>query len=273
MFGLIVLGFTLVMEPLKPAIFDSCMLVVSGFVLTSLYRYLYRRWRRLETPLPVIALGIGVLGVIGVPLWYEPQILLTRLASASHPSWVAMVPNYEAIPAHAWLQWGTVLFGWSFLYFGINDWISLQSERRRAATAELSAQAARLRALQSQLQPHFLFNTLNSVSSLILDNRPATAVSMIAKLGDLLRLSLQTSDTPQIPLEEEIAFLHHYLEIEKMRFSDRLQYRFDIAPEARRALVPTLLLQPLVENAVRHGILPSPRVERSRSSLASRSSA
>jgi two-component system LytT family sensor kinase len=256
MFGLIVLGFMLVQEPLKPAIFDSCLLVVSGFVLTSLYRYLYRRWRRLETPLPVIALGIGVLGVIGVPLWYEPQILLTRLASASHPSWVAWVPNYDDIPAHAWLQWGTVLFGWSFLYFGINDWISLQSERRRAATAELSAQAARLRALQSQLQPHFLFNTLNSVSSLILDNRPATAVSMIAKLGELLRLSLQTSDTPQIPLEEEIAFLNYYLEIEKMRFSDRLQYRFDIAPEARRALVPTLLLQPLVENAVRHGILP-----------------
>jgi two-component system LytT family sensor kinase len=259
LFAVVTLGFTLAKEPPQVAVFDVVILTATGFLLTSLYRYPYRRWRRLETPLPMIALGIAVLGVIGVPLWYEPQTLLTRLASETHPSWVVWVPSYTDIPMDCWLQWGTVLYGWSFLYFGINDWMSLQAERRRAAAAEVSAQGARLRALQSQLQPHFLFNTLNSISSLILDGRSNTAVSMIGQLGELLRLSLQTSEIPQIPLAQEIFFLNCYLEIEKTRFGDRLQCRIDIAPEASSALVPTLLLQPLVENAVRHGILPLAR--------------
>jgi two-component system, LytTR family, sensor kinase len=254
--GIVVLGFELVKEAPSAALFDVIIFVVTGFLLTSLYRYPFRRWRRFETRLPVIAGWIAVLGVIGVPLWFEPQLLLTRLASTTHPLWVAQVPTSAKIPLDCWLQWGAILYGWSFLYFGINAWMSLQTERRRAAAAEVSAQGARLRALQSQLQPHFLFNTLNSISSLVLDGRSATAVSMIGQLGELLRLSLQTSETPQIPLEREIFFLECYLEIEKTRFGERLQYRFDIAPEASTALVPTLLLQPLVENAVRHGILP-----------------
>jgi two-component system, LytTR family, sensor kinase len=253
--GMVVLGFELTKEAPAVALFDVVVFVATGFLLTSLYRYPYRRWRRLETPLPVIAAWILVLGVIGVPLWFEPQMALTRLASTAHPSWVAEVPSAK-ISVECWLQWGAILYGWSFLYFGLNDWMSLQSERRRAAAAEVSAQGARLRALQSQLQPHFLFNTLNSISSLILDGRSTTAVSMIGQLGELLRLSLQTSETPRIPLEKEIFLLSCYLEIEKTRFGERLQYRFDIAPEASAALVPTLLLQPLVENAVRHGILP-----------------
>jgi len=259
LFAIVVLVFALAKEPPQVAVFDVIILTATGFILTSLYRYPYQRWRRSETPLPVIALGIAVLGVVGVPLWFEPQTLLTRLASEAHPSWVVWIPSYAEIPIDCWLQWGAILYGWSFLYFGINDWISLQSERRRATAAEVSAQGAKLQALQSQLQPHFLFNTLNSISSLILDGRSNTAVSMIGQLGELLRLSLQTSETPQIPLEKEIFLLTCYLQIEKTRFGDRLQYRFDIDPKASRALVPTLLLQPLVENAVRHGILPLAR--------------
>jgi two-component system, LytTR family, sensor kinase len=254
--AIVAMANELAKEPPKAAAFDVIIFTVTGFLLTSLYRFPYRRCRRLETSLPVIALWIAALGVIGVPLWYEPQALLTRFASMTHPSWVVSVPSYTDIPLDCWLLWGAVLYGWSFLYFGVNDWMSLQTERRRAAAAEVSAQGARLRALQSQLQPHFLFNTLNSISSLILDGRSTTAVSMIGQLGELLRLSLQTSDTPQIPLEKEIYFLNCYLDIEKTRFGERLQYRFDISPEASTALVPTLLLQPLVENAVRHGILP-----------------
>jgi Histidine kinase len=234
------------------------LFVSTGFLLTSLYRYAYRRLRRRETPLPVIAVWIASFATLGVPLWYEPQTLLTRLAAADHPAWVSQMPTYT-VPLDCWLLWGTVLYSWSFLYFGVNYWISLQAERRRAAAAEVSAQAARLRALQSQLQPHFLFNTLNSISALILDGRSSNAVSMIAQLGELLRLSLQTSDTPQIPLEKELYLARCYLAIEKTRFAERLQFRFDVAPEAGAALVPTLLLQPLVENAVHHGIMPLAR--------------
>jgi two-component system LytT family sensor kinase len=257
--AIVTMASELVKEPPKAAVFDAIIFTVTGFLLTSVYRFPYRRCRRMEASLPVIALWIAALGLIGVPLWYEPQVLLTRFASVTHPSWVVSVPSYGDIPLDCWLWWSAVLYGWSFLYFGVNDWMSLQSERRRAAAAEVSAQGARLRALQSQLQPHFLFNTLNSISSLILDGRATTAVSMIGQLGELLRLSLQTSDTPQIPLEKEIYLLNCYLDIEKTRFGERLQYRFDISREASTALIPTLLLQPLVENAVRHGILPLSR--------------
>jgi signal transduction histidine kinase len=256
--GIVILGFEFAKETRTQATFDVILFVITGFLLTSLYRYPYRRWRRLETPLPALAVWIAICTTLGVPLWFEPQALLTRIAAIHHPDWVSELPTYE-IPLDCWLWWGSTLFSWSFLYFGINYWISLQAERQRAAAAEVSAQAARLRALQSQLQPHFLFNTLNSISALVLDGRSDTAVSMIAQLGELLRLSLQTSDTPQISLEKELYLARCYLAIEKTRFADRLQYRFDIEPGAAGALVPTLLLQPLVENAVHHGIMPLAR--------------
>jgi two-component system LytT family sensor kinase len=256
--GVVTFGFLLAKETRTQATFDVILFVVTGFLLTSLYRYPYRRWRRLETSLPALAVWIAICGTVGVPLWYEPQAFLTRVAAIDHPNWVSELPTYE-IPLDCWLWWGSTLYSWSFLYFGINYWISLQAERRRAAAAEVSAQAARLRALQSQLQPHFLFNTLNSISALILDGRSDTAVSMIGQLGELLRLSLQTSDMPQIPLEKELYLVRCYLAIEKTRFGDRLQYRLDIAPSTANAMVPTLLLQPLVENAVHHGIMPLAR--------------
>lgn len=256
--GVVAFGFELANETRTQAAFDVILFVITGFLLTSLYRYPYRRWRRLETSLPALAVWIAICATVGVALWYEPQAFLTRIAAVDHPNWVSELPTYE-IPLDCWLWWGTTLYSWSFLYFGINYWISLQAERRRAAAAEVSVQAARLRALQSQLQPHFLFNTLNSISALILDGRSSTAVSMIGQLGELLRLSLQTSDTPQIPLEKELYLARCYLAIEKTRFGDRLRYRLDIAPGAANAMVPTLLLQPLVENAVHHGIMPLAR--------------
>lgn len=256
-FGLMMFGYALAREPVGPAILDVMELVVTGLTLTSLYRYAYRRWRRRRVPLLSLALRIVLLTLIGVPIWYEPQVALSLAARQYFPSLVTWVPSYAMIPRDTWLVWGFVLLCWSFLYFGVNDWMSLQVERRRAAAAEALVQEARLHALQSQLQPHFLFNTLNSIASLVLDGRSDAAVTMISRVADLLRLCLQTSETPQITLRKELAFLGYYLDIESMRFGDRLQCRFDAPADALDLMVPTLLLQPLVENAVRHGILPS----------------
>ena len=255
-YGLAVLGQTRTDESLEPAVVDTIVFVVIGCLLTSLYRLVYRDLRRRALSLPKLGVAILLSGIIGVPLWWWPQALLARLAHATHPFWVVELPGYSHIPSYVWFMWSTVLFGWSFLYFAINDGIDLQAERRRSATAESSAQEARLQALHAQLQPHFLFNTLNSISALIVDDRSRDAAAMIAGLGALLRLALQSADSPLIPLERELAFLRQYLEIEKMRFGARLNYRVDAAPETMDALIPTLLLQPLVENAVRHGILP-----------------
>ncbi len=256
LYGFMMLGYALAHESLPQAIFDLVLLVGTGFALTLMYRYLFRRWRRLQTPPLRLAALVVALSIAGIPLWYESQVLITQIAYSMRPSLVSSIPSYIGIPLKIWFNWGIVLLGWSLLYFSINGWSSLEHERRRAAAAEGLAQSARLQALQSQLQPHFLFNTLNSISALVVDGRLDAAISMISRLSDFLRISLQTSDTPQIPVASEMVFIRHYLDIQKIRFGDRLTFRLDVAPDALSALVPTLLLQPLVENAVQHGILP-----------------
>jgi two-component system, LytTR family, sensor kinase len=126
---------------------------------------------------------------------------------------------------------------------------------RELRTSQLQAQLekARLQALKSQLQPHFLFNTLNSISALMLTDVEA-ADRMITRLGDLLRLSLETAGTQMTTLSRELEFVNCYIAIEKVRFEERLNVIIDVAPETLDASVPHLLLQPLVDNAIKHGI-------------------
>src|SRR5579864_4349450 len=131
----------------------------------------------------------------------------------------------------------------------------LRFRERELRTSQLQAQLekARLQALKSQLQPHFLFNTLNSISALMLTNVEA-ADRMITRLGDLLRISLETAATQVTTLSRELEFVNCYIEIEKVRFEERLKVTIDVAPETLDASVPHLLLQPLVDNAIKHGI-------------------
>jgi two-component system, LytTR family, sensor kinase len=124
-------------------------------------------------------------------------------------------------------------------------------------TFQLEAQLsqAQLQALKMQLHPHFLFNTLHSISAL-LNKDTESARKMITRLGDFLRLTLENSGSQEVTLQQEMEFLSCYLEIERIRFQDRLVTRIDVAPQALAARVPNLILQPIVENAIRHGIAP-----------------
>ena len=197
-------------------------------------------------------------------------LLGALVVSLSHPAVVATL--HSLVPAlnpedRTWAQIYAFLLStrWAFglvIYAGLfgtmlavlarQRW---RADRERAAALEAQLAVARLAALQSQLQPHFLFNALNAVAGLV-HARPDDAERMIARLGDLLRATLEAGADrrPAVPLDEELALAGKYLAVEQVRFADRLQVREEIDPAARTALVPALILQPLVENAVRHGI-------------------
>jgi hypothetical protein len=137
---------------------------------------------------------------------------------------------------------------------------SVEARQRGVAAAEAEAllARARLETLSARLQPHFLFNALQAIATLIRRD-PETATKMTVRLGDLLRASLRSTGDQKVPLREEVELLRAYLAVEAERFSDRLRVRYDVDNSTLDCLVPDLLLQPLVENAVRHGI--SPRAE------------
>jgi sensor histidine kinase YesM len=138
-----------------------------------------------------------------------------------------------------------------------------ESKRREIASAQLAATLARtqLNALQVQLQPHFLFNTLNSILALVHDD-PARATIMIRRLSELLRKSLATSEVPEVPLGEELELARAYLDIQKVRFEERLDVAFEVEDDTLGSLVPSFILQPIIENAVKFSLENDRRVAR-----------
>jgi LytS/YehU family sensor histidine kinase len=148
---------------------------------------------------------------------------------------------------------------WASLFLSLRYAGEVRALERRAADLRAAAQNAELRALRYQVNPHFLFNTLNSLSSLILTGKGEQAERMILNLSTFFRTSLSGDPTEDVPLAEEIALQRLYLDIEAVRFPDRLIARIDVPEALSTALVPGLILQPLVENAVKHGVSRSAR--------------
>ncbi|HEU4386899.1 MAG TPA: histidine kinase [Blastocatellia bacterium] len=139
--------------------------------------------------------------------------------------------------------------------YGLRYYEMYRERELRATQLEARLAQSRLQMLKMQLHPHFLFNTLNTISELV-HKDPEAAEHMITTLGELLRLSLESVGVQEVPLHQELAFLKKYLDIEQTRFHDRLRVEINIDPEALDAAVPNMILQPLVENAIRHGIAP-----------------
>jgi two-component system, LytTR family, sensor kinase len=175
-------------------------------------------------------------------------------AAIGDVKWSALQPGQMIKSGPGWLVWSLLVY-WMIVgamqaYRYYERYVSSELRLERM---EKSYGQARLNALRMQLDPHFLFNALNTISSHV-ERDPRLTRSMIEHLGDLLRLSLENKDRQEVPLAEELAFLDHYLEIQKIRFGDQLTVDIDVDAEVRYASVPSLFLQPLVENAIRHGI-------------------
>jgi len=152
------------------------------------------------------------------------------------------------------VTWYFLLAAWCAFFIAMTQQHRTRVTELRLAEAETAAHAAQVRALRYQVNPHFLFNTLNSLSSLIIAGRAEEAESMVLKLSTFFRSSLTLDATADISLAEEIALQRLYLDIEKVRFPRRLKVEFDIPAELETARLPALLLQPIVENAIKHAV-------------------
>jgi two-component system, LytTR family, sensor kinase len=195
--------------------------ILASLFFTEIYFYLFTTIRAL----------------FGVTPW--SSLRLSQLFSPSVVGWQLW----------CWLIYWVILGGTqAYEYYQRYMDSELRLERLEHSYSE-----ARLNALRMQLDPHFLFNALNTISSHV-ERDPKLTRRMIEHLGDLLRMSLESKDRQEVPLAEELAFLEHYLEIQKIRFGDQLRVVLDVAPEVKYAAVPSMFIQPLVENAIRHGI-------------------
>jgi signal transduction histidine kinase len=150
----------------------------------------------------------------------------------------------------------TVLGAWSALYYAINFFVQVEEQADRLARLEMQATSAQLAMLRYQLNPHFLFNTLNSISTLVLLKQTEPANAMLTRLSHFLRHTLVAEPGGKVTVAQEIETLMLYLDIERMRFEDRLQTSFEIEEEASRAIIPSMLLQPLIENAIKYAVSP-----------------
>jgi signal transduction histidine kinase len=150
----------------------------------------------------------------------------------------------------------TLLVSWSALYYAINFFIQVEEQNDQLLQLENQATSAQLAMLRYQLNPHFLFNTLNSISTLVLLKQTEPANAMLSRLSSFLRYTLINEPTGRVTVAQEVETLKLYLDIERMRFEERLRTRFVIDPASEAALMPSLLLQPLVENAIKYAVSP-----------------
>ncbi len=223
--------------------------VIIGVSMTVVLRHVFRIIR--DKPLPLILPMVVILcGSFG--------LLFSSLELALAPVLVPGVAPFAglALFGNAMFE-ATALFAWSAIYFGYHFYTGLQEQKAQVLKATAMAHQAQLKMLRYQLNPHFLFNTLNAISTLVLDKSEEDANKMLTKLSSFLRYTLVNQPTQRISLDKELYALGLYLDIEKVRFQDRLTVEFDIDEKAKPALVPSLILQPLIENAIKYAVAPS----------------
>ncbi len=224
---------------------------ITGFLLSLELRYIYRRLWNLSPRM--LILGALVSCYLFALLW-RVVINSSFLLYSSAMDWEMKSPLefFSNAMASTYL-----LLCWTGLYFGFKYYDSLQKQREATLRAASLAQEAQLKMLRYQLNPHFLFNTLNAISTLILDNENRTANQAVMRLSEFLRYTLDQDPMKKVTLRQEIEAMNLYLTTEKLRFADRLKLEFAIEERALEALVPSLLLQPLIENAVKYAVSPS----------------
>ncbi len=216
-------------------------------VMGGLYRWLINRRPIITWSLSVATFGIATIVHSMIDSWVFNLIDSARVG----------FDMSLFLGAVRFMTLNSLLLGaWSALYYGINFYLIVEEQADQLLKLEGQASSAQLAMLRYQLNPHFLFNTLNSISTLVLLKQTERANAMLSRLSSFLRYTLANEPTAQVTVEQEIETLKLYLEIEKMRFEERLRPHFDIDPAVAKSRLPSLLLQPLVENAIKYAVTP-----------------
>jgi sensor histidine kinase YesM len=227
----------------------TLLLTATGYSLTLLMGSLFRRLITMRAIYTVIISGAAVVlaatAFSVIETWSHATFVKPGARPFGIESFGAILLNFALLAA------------WSALYYGINYYLLLEEEIDQRGKLESQASSAQLAMLRYQLNPHFLFNTLNSISTLVLLKQTERANAMLARLSSFLRYTLANEPTAQVTLAQEVETLKLYLEIEKMRFEERLRPHFRIDAQTIGARLPSLLLQPLIENAIKYAVTPS----------------
>jgi signal transduction histidine kinase len=227
----------------------TLLLTATGYSLTLLMGSLFRRLIRMK-PAWTLALSLAtVILASGTFSVIETWSVATFIKPNFRPVGIALLSPI--------LLDFALLAAWTALYYGINYFLLLEDQIRLRERLENQASSAQLAMLRYQLNPHFLFNTLNSISTLVLLKQTERANAMLARLSSFLRYTLANEPTAKVTLAQEVETLKLYLEIEKMRFEDRLRPHFRIESDTIGARLPSLLLQPLIENAIKYAVTPA----------------
>jgi sensor histidine kinase YesM len=230
-------------------IIHTALLTATGYSLTLLMASLFRRLIAMK-PIWTLVLSLAV-------------VVLSSIIFSIIETWSVatfLKPDLQLSPRtylSAILLDFTLLAAWASLYYGNNYCLLLEDQIRLRERLESQASTAQLAMLRYQLNPHFLFNTLNSISTLVLLKQTERANAMLARLSSFLRYTLANESSAKVTLAQEVETLKLYLEIEKMRFEDRMRPHFRIDAETIGARLPSLLLQPLIENAIKYAVTPS----------------
>jgi Histidine kinase len=230
------------------------MLTAEGLLLTHFLRPVISRWKWKQLGWRSLIPRIVATAFVLSALWYA--ILYSWIHGVVGLPWNS---KYSTLLIMACDEcFGAMFFsGWLCLYFFYNVFERLNRSEIERFQLMTSVKEAELRALKSQVNPHFIFNSLNSLRALI-DEDPARARTAVTQLANLLRYSLQSGQLETVPFEDELGIVNDYLALEQVRHEERLRLRLDIAPEALHLPIPPMLLQTLVENAVKYGISPRP---------------
>jgi signal transduction histidine kinase len=224
---------------------DASLISLGAVFSLGLYAVL-RRLTGYRFPVQVVMLTLLLL------IWAVPFQLLFGWIVAAFGGKPLKLPAEQFVLSQS-LFWLAPFGLWTAMILALLHDRVARSRDRRLALVEAQAREAQLRALRYQVNPHFLYNTLNAIAALILDGKAEAAEAMVLRLSNFFRTSLANDPTSDVPLAHEIALQRVYLEIEQARFEDRLTVEIDIADDVATAFVPSLILQPLVENALKHG--------------------